>query len=171
MLAVAEAVVPDQRPVVTHDPGPVNPGVLFDGRGTATVCRVTVETGNPKAPDPSATVDAAAATLRARGWTADVVPEEDGHYRVVEALPEFKGIPPHDQNPFQLLPIRRRKVSQDSFQSGRAEVLLDEAEASLQYSSLDLLHKSERLGIAGCLTWPRRSIHCCRLLRRAMTDV
>lgn len=62
LLAVAEAVVPDQRPVVTHDPGPVNPGVLFDGRGTATVCRVTVETGNPKAPDPSATVDAAAAT-------------------------------------------------------------------------------------------------------------
>jgi len=30
LLAVAEAVVPDQRPVVTHDPGPVNPGVLFD---------------------------------------------------------------------------------------------------------------------------------------------
>ncbi|MET9313517.1 hypothetical protein ABZX12_16980 [Kribbella sp. NPDC003505] len=89
LLAVAAAVVPDQRPVVTHDPGPVNPGVLFDGRGTATVCRVTVETGNPKAPDPSATVDAAAATLRARGWTADVVPEEDGHHRVVASRDGF----------------------------------------------------------------------------------
>jgi hypothetical protein len=32
-------------------------------------------------------------------------------------------------------------------------VLLDEAEASLQDSSLDLLHESERLGIAGCLPW------------------
>jgi hypothetical protein len=82
LLAVAETVVPDQRAVVTHDPGPVNPGVLFDGRGTATVCRVTVETGNPKAPDPAAAVDAAAAAFRARGWSADVVPEENGHYRV-----------------------------------------------------------------------------------------
>ncbi|MET9275484.1 hypothetical protein [Kribbella sp. NPDC003557] len=89
LLAVAEAVVPDQRPVVTHDPGPVNPGVLFDGRGTATVCRVTVETGNPKAPDPSAAVDAAAAALRARGWTADVVPPEDGHFRVAATRDGF----------------------------------------------------------------------------------
>jgi hypothetical protein len=89
LLAVAKAVVPDQRPVVTHDPGPVNPGVLFDGRGTATVCRVTVETGNPKAPDPSAAVDAAAAALRARGWTADVVPPEDGHFRVAATRDGF----------------------------------------------------------------------------------
>ncbi|NUS00086.1 MAG: hypothetical protein HOV67_33105 [Kribbellaceae bacterium] len=82
LMAVAEAVVPDQRPVVTHDPGPVNPGVLFDGRGTATVSRVTVQTGNPQAPDPAAEVEAAATALRARGWTADVVPPENGHYRV-----------------------------------------------------------------------------------------
>ncbi len=89
LLAVAEAVVPDQRPVVTHDPGPVNPGVLFDGRGTATVSRVTVETGNPRSPDPAAAVDAAAAALRARGWTADVVPPENGHYRVAATRDGF----------------------------------------------------------------------------------
>ena len=83
LLAVAAAVVPDQRPVVTHDPGPVNPGVLFDGRGAATVCRITVETGNPQAPDPGAAVDAAAEAFRARGWTAEVAPEENGHYRVI----------------------------------------------------------------------------------------
>lgn len=82
LVAVAEAVVPDQRPVVTHDPGPVNPGVLFDGRGTVTVSRVTVQTGNPRAADPAAEVAAAAEALRARGWTADVVPPENGHYRV-----------------------------------------------------------------------------------------
>jgi hypothetical protein len=82
LVAVAEAVVPDQRPVVTHDPGPVNPGVLFDGRGTATVSRVTVQTGNPRAADPAAEVAAAAMELRARGWTADVLPPESGHYRV-----------------------------------------------------------------------------------------
>ncbi|RZT12958.1 hypothetical protein EV649_7327 [Kribbella sp. VKM Ac-2569] len=90
LLAVAEAVVPDQRPVVTHDPGPVNPGVLFDGRGTATVSRVTVETGNPQSPDPAAAVDAAAAALRARGWTADVVPPENGHYRVAASRDGFE---------------------------------------------------------------------------------
>ncbi|GAA1591437.1 MULTISPECIES: hypothetical protein [Kribbella] len=82
LVAVAEAVVPGQRPVVTGDPGPVNPGVLFDGRGPATVCRVTVQTGNPKAPDPAAETEAAAAALRARGWNAAVVPPESGHYRV-----------------------------------------------------------------------------------------
>ncbi|GAA3081177.1 hypothetical protein JOF29_004741 [Kribbella aluminosa] len=82
LVAVAEAVVPDQRSVVTGDPGPVNPGVLFDGRGPATVSRVTVQTGNPQAPDPAAEVEAAAAALRARGWRADVVPPENGHYRV-----------------------------------------------------------------------------------------
>ncbi|MGW6197372.1 hypothetical protein ACWF0M_14610 [Kribbella sp. NPDC055110] len=89
LLAVAEAVVPDQRPVVTHDPGPVNPGVLFDGRGTATVSRVTVETGNPRSPDPAAAVEAAAEALRARGWTADVVPEENGHFRVAATRDGF----------------------------------------------------------------------------------
>jgi phage-related baseplate assembly protein len=89
LLAVAAAVVPDQQAVVTHDPGPVNPGVLFDGRGTATVYRVTVETGDPKAPDPAAAVDAAAAAFRARGWTADVVPPENGHYRVAASRDGF----------------------------------------------------------------------------------
>jgi hypothetical protein len=82
LLAVAAAVVPDQRPVVTHDPGPIAPGVLFDGRRPATVARVAVQTGNPGAPDPAAEVEAAATALRARGWAADVVPAEDGHYRV-----------------------------------------------------------------------------------------
>ncbi|MGW7681161.1 hypothetical protein ACWGID_10505 [Kribbella sp. NPDC054772] len=82
LLAVAAAVVPGQRPVVTRDPGPVNPGVLFDGRGTATVCRISVETGNPSAPDPEAEVAAAAEALRARGWTAEVAAPEDGHFRV-----------------------------------------------------------------------------------------
>ncbi|NIK55663.1 hypothetical protein [Kribbella shirazensis] len=90
LLAVAEAVVPDQRPVVTHDPGPVNPGVLFDGRGSATVCRVTVETGNPRSPDPAAAVEAAAGALRARGWTADVAPPESGHYRVAASRAGFE---------------------------------------------------------------------------------
>ena len=81
LLAVAAVVVPDQQPVVTHDPGPVNPGVLFDGRGPATGYRITVETGNPKAPDPAAAVSAAAEAFRARGWTAEVAPEENGHHR------------------------------------------------------------------------------------------
>ena len=82
LVAVAAAVVPDQEPVVTHDPGAVNPGVLFDGRGAATVCRVSVETGNPKDPDPAAAVSTAADVLRARGWNAEVAAPEDGHYRV-----------------------------------------------------------------------------------------
>lgn len=90
LLAVAAVVVPDQRPVVTHDPGPIDPGVLFDGRGAATVCRVTVETGNPKAPNPAAAVEAAAAAFRDRGWTAEVAPEEDGHYRVVATRNGFE---------------------------------------------------------------------------------
>ncbi|GAA0576316.1 hypothetical protein HPO96_15465 [Kribbella sandramycini] len=81
LLAVAAAVVPDQQPVVTHDPGPINPGVLFDGRGAATIARITVETGNPTAPDPAAAVTAAAEAFRARGWTATTAPAEDGHYR------------------------------------------------------------------------------------------
>jgi len=83
LLAVAAAVVPDQRPVVTHDPGPVNPGVLFDGRGPATVCRITVETGDPKASDPAAAVSSAAEAFQARGWTAEVAPTENGHHHVI----------------------------------------------------------------------------------------
>lgn len=81
LLAVAAAVVPDQQPVVTHDPGPINPGVLFNGRGKATIARITVETGNPTAPDPAAAVTAATEAFRARGWTAQTTPAESGHYR------------------------------------------------------------------------------------------
>ncbi|TDD55049.1 hypothetical protein E1263_26505 [Kribbella antibiotica] len=81
LLAVAAAAVPDQQAVVTHDPGPINPGVLFDGRGEATLTRITVETGNPTAPDPAAAVMAAAEAFRARGWTAAVEPPDDGHHR------------------------------------------------------------------------------------------
>ena len=83
LLAVAAIVVPTQQPVITHDPGPVNPGALFDGRGPATVSSVTVETGNPSSIDPAWAVAAAAAALQARGWRAEVAPEESGHYRVV----------------------------------------------------------------------------------------
>jgi hypothetical protein len=82
LLAVAAAVVPSQRAVVTHDPGPVNPGALFDGRGPATVASVTVETGDPSL-DPARAVSAAAAALVERGWEAEVVTEENGHHRVV----------------------------------------------------------------------------------------
>ncbi|MFI5691289.1 hypothetical protein ACIA58_05580 [Kribbella sp. NPDC051586] len=90
LVAVAAAVVPDQQPVVTHDPGPVNPAVLSDGRGAATVCRVTVETGHPKAPDPSAAVSAAAGVLRSRGWNAEVAVPENGHYRVAASRDGFE---------------------------------------------------------------------------------
>ncbi|MFI5736033.1 hypothetical protein ACIA49_38325 [Kribbella sp. NPDC051587] len=81
LLAVAAAVVPDQQPVVTHDPGPINPGALFDGRGPATIARITVQTGNPAAPDPAAAITAAAEAFRARGWTATIAPTENGHHR------------------------------------------------------------------------------------------
>ncbi|WP_020392181.1 hypothetical protein [Kribbella catacumbae] len=83
LLAVAAIVVPGQRGVVTHDPGPVNPGALFDGRGPATVSSVTVETGDPKSADPASAVASAAAALEARGWATEIAPEEDGHHRVL----------------------------------------------------------------------------------------
>jgi hypothetical protein len=83
LLAVAAAVVPGQTPVITHDPGPVNPGALFDGRGPATICSITVETGEPTAvPDPAAAVAAAAAALADRGWTTEIAAPEGDHYRV-----------------------------------------------------------------------------------------
>jgi hypothetical protein len=83
LLAVAAAVVPGQNAVVTHDPGPVNPGALFDGRGPAKICSITVETGEPTAaPDPAAAVSAAAAALTDRGWTTEIAPVEEGHHRV-----------------------------------------------------------------------------------------
>ena len=90
LVAVAAAVVPDQQPVVTHDPGPVTPGVLFDGRGAATVCRVSVETGNPQDPDPAAAVSAAEDVLRARGWDVQVSAPENGHYRVAASRDGFE---------------------------------------------------------------------------------
>jgi hypothetical protein len=86
LLAVAAIVVPSQHAVVTHDPGPVNPGALFDGRAPATVASVTVETGNPASSDPAGAVIAAAAALTARGWSAAVVPEEAGHHRATATL-------------------------------------------------------------------------------------
>jgi len=83
LLAVAAAVVPGQAPVVTHDPGPINPGALFDGRGPATICSITVETGEPAAvPNPAAAVSAAAAALADRGWTTAIAAPENGHHRL-----------------------------------------------------------------------------------------
>ncbi|MFI5710058.1 hypothetical protein [Kribbella sp. NPDC051620] len=82
LLAVAATVVPTQQPVITHDPGPVNPGALFDGRAPATVSSVTVETGNPTSTDPARAVAAASAALQARGWQTEIPPPEDGHHRL-----------------------------------------------------------------------------------------
>jgi hypothetical protein len=83
LLTVAAAVVPGQTPVVTHDPGPINPGALFDGRGPATICSITVETGEPTAtPDPATAIAAAAATLASRGWTTDIAVPEGEHHRL-----------------------------------------------------------------------------------------
>lgn len=82
LLAVAAGVVPHQQAVVTHDPGPVNPAVLDDGSGPATVCTVTVQTGEPAHDDPAGAVAAAAAVLRSRGWQAEVAPVENGDHRV-----------------------------------------------------------------------------------------
>lgn len=81
LLGVAAEVVPSQQAVVTHDPGPVNPAVLFDGTGPATICTVTVQTGDPANDDPAAAVAAAAEALRSRGWQVTVSPVESGHHR------------------------------------------------------------------------------------------
>ena len=90
LLAVATAVVPGQKAVVTHDPGPINPGALFDGRGPATVCSITVETGEPTASDPAWAVAAAAAALQSRGWRAEVEPVEESHHRVAASRDGFE---------------------------------------------------------------------------------
>ncbi len=82
LLAVAAASVPGLDGVVTHDPGPVNPNVLSDGSGPATVCSITVQTGDPKVVDPAGQTAAAAAELTARGWQVEVEPVEEGHHRV-----------------------------------------------------------------------------------------
>lgn len=82
LLAVAAAAVPGQEGVVTHDPGPVNPNVLSDGRGPATICSITVENGDPNVVDPAAQVAAAAAELTARGWQTESVTVEGDQHRV-----------------------------------------------------------------------------------------
>jgi hypothetical protein len=82
LLAVAAAAVPGQEGVVTHDPGPVNPHVLSDGSGPATICSITVENGDPAVVDPAGQIAAAAAELTARGWQAEVAPVEGGQHRV-----------------------------------------------------------------------------------------
>jgi hypothetical protein len=82
LLAVAAAAVPGQEGVVTHDLGPVNPNVLSDGQGPATICSITVENGDPDVVDPSGQVAAAAAELTARGWRIEVAPVEGGQHRV-----------------------------------------------------------------------------------------
>jgi len=83
LLAVGAAVVPGQTPVITHDLGPINPGALFDGRGPATICSITVETGEPTAvPDPAAAITSAAAALTDRGWLTEIAPPENGHHRL-----------------------------------------------------------------------------------------
>ncbi|WP_432943238.1 hypothetical protein ACQPXM_40225 [Kribbella sp. CA-253562] len=81
LLAVAAAAVPGHNGVVTHDAGPVNPRVLEDGSGPATVCLITVENGDPAVVDPRGQVAAAVAALTERGWQAEVQPVESGHHR------------------------------------------------------------------------------------------
>jgi hypothetical protein len=83
LLAVAAAAVPSEEGVVTHDPGPVNPNVLSDGRGPDTVCSITFENGDPAIVDPAGQVGAAAAELTARGWEATVKPVESGRHGLV----------------------------------------------------------------------------------------
>ncbi|MFC0624839.1 hypothetical protein [Kribbella deserti] len=83
LLAVAAAVLPGEEGLVVHDPGPVDPGALFDGRGPATICTITVETGDPARTDAAAEyVETAANALRSAGWQVDVPPVESGHHRV-----------------------------------------------------------------------------------------
>ena len=83
LLAAAAAVVPGQPGFVTHDVGPINPGVLFDGGGPATVCSVTVETGDPARTDAGAEqVAAAGRALQDRGWRVEPPELESGHHRV-----------------------------------------------------------------------------------------
>lgn len=82
LLAVAAAAVPGFEGVVTHDVGPVNPGVLSDGSGPDTICAISVENGDPSVTDPAGQVAAAAEALAARGWQTSVAPVESGHRRV-----------------------------------------------------------------------------------------
>ncbi|WP_328989937.1 hypothetical protein OG394_27225 [Kribbella sp. NBC_01245] len=82
LLATAAAAVPGEEGLVVHDPGPVDPGALFDGRGPATICTITVETGDPARTDAAESyVEAAAQALRTAGWDVEVPPVEAGHHR------------------------------------------------------------------------------------------
>lgn len=85
LLAVAATVVPGQAPTVTQDVGPVNQGALSDDRGPESVCTITVETGDPTAPDPVAQIGFAAETLESRGWKVDVAPVSDDHHHHLTA--------------------------------------------------------------------------------------
>jgi hypothetical protein len=81
LLAAAAAAVPSYDGVVVSDRGPVNPGAMADGSGPATVCAITVETGDPAVVEPAAQVAAAGRELAGRGWTVDQT-EETGHHRL-----------------------------------------------------------------------------------------
>jgi hypothetical protein len=90
LLAAAAAVVPGQDGVVTHDPGPSNPAVLFDGAEPALTCVVTVQTGDPARTDSGADqVAAAAQALAARGWEVGTPELESGHHRVAATRDGF----------------------------------------------------------------------------------
>jgi hypothetical protein len=82
LLTVAATVVPGQTPAVTQDVGPVNQGALSDDRGPESVCTITVETGDPTAPDPIAQIGFAAETLESRGWKVEVAPVTDDHHHL-----------------------------------------------------------------------------------------
>jgi hypothetical protein len=80
LLAVAAIVVPDQKPAVTQDVGPVDQGALSEESGPESVCTITVETGDPTtaAPDPEAQIGFAAETLESRGWKVTISEPADG---------------------------------------------------------------------------------------------
>jgi hypothetical protein len=90
LLAAAAGAVPGYEGVVTHDVGPVNPGVLSDGSGPDTVCAITVENGNPAVTDPAGELAAAIAALTARGWQTAVAPVENGHHRATAERDGFQ---------------------------------------------------------------------------------
>jgi len=84
LLAVAATVVPDQKPTVTQDVGPVDQGALSDESGPESVCTITVETGDPTtaAPDPGAQIGFAAETLESRGWKVTVSELVEGRHEL-----------------------------------------------------------------------------------------
>lgn len=91
LLAAAAAVVPGQEGFVIDDVGPINPGVLFDGSGPATVCSITVETGDPSRTDAGAEqVVAAGRALLDRGWQVEPPALEAGHHRAAARRDGFE---------------------------------------------------------------------------------